>query len=103
MTAAAEILAQMLQGLALESATNMSETLSAAFRETDAQMSEFEYEGCTATAALLWTSNGRRYLQVHCSQLVQNFFFSLSMYIFRYTPENRNNHLFVTASGSECG
>lgn len=34
------------------------------FREVDEQLSDYQYEGSTGTACLVWKSNGRTYLQV---------------------------------------
>ncbi len=43
-------------------ASHVGDILRDTFREIDLEMREFEYEGCTCTAALLCAAGGKRYL-----------------------------------------
>lgn len=48
-----------------EGGQDLTEIFEKAFEETDKELEEFEYEGCTATVAIVYKANsGHRYLQV---------------------------------------
>lgn len=61
------ILNDILKKQGWEQKTNLHDVLVEALLETDRSLNQFEYEGCTATTALVWQNNeGDRYLQAGC-------------------------------------
>lgn len=47
----------------MNGSVDMATTMTQAYSTTDQELSEFEYEGCTATTIYVWEENGKRFLQ----------------------------------------
>eukprot|EP00027_Filamoeba_sp_ATCC50430_P000785 CAMPEP_0168550678 /NCGR_PEP_ID=MMETSP0413-20121227/5770_1 /TAXON_ID=136452 /ORGANISM="Filamoeba nolandi, Strain NC-AS-23-1" /LENGTH=483 /DNA_ID=CAMNT_0008581159 /DNA_START=234 /DNA_END=1685 /DNA_ORIENTATION=+ len=59
-----EIFAQELSRVDITTLKDCTQIFCNTFKQVDKDMIHFEYEGCTATVAFFWTTNGSRFLQV---------------------------------------